>query len=114
MNRPTSLVAGLVLALTACDDSPPAVDITEGCPPLRNVEEVVRVYGSAWNEPAAEQRLCSLQRSMIDSATYIDPTIDTANLPDLADAIGEFQTSAPEASIEQLSGLDARAGELRF
>ncbi len=72
------------------------------------------MYGSAWNEPAADKRLCALRQSLTDTATYIDPTIDTANVPDLARAIGEFQTSAPKASIAQLSGLDVRSGELRF
>jgi hypothetical protein len=114
MIRSTPFALSALLALAACDDSPPATDITEPCAPLRNVQDVVRVYGSAWNEPVAEERLCALKQSMTEDATYVDPTIDTANLPDLADAIGEFQTSAPQASIVQLSGLDARAGELRF
>jgi hypothetical protein len=114
MTRSCLLVCTSLFALGACDDSPPGFDVTEGCPPLRNVEDVVRVYGSAWNEPAAEKRLCALEQSMVETATYIDPTIDSANLPDLADAIGEFQVNAPRASIVQNSGLDARAGELRF
>jgi len=115
MNRSTLLASIGALALSACSDSSdepqPASD---PCAPLKSLDAVVRVYGSAWNEPAAEKRLCALRQSMTESATYIDPTVDTANLPDLADAIGEFQTSAPKASIGQLSGLDARTGELRF
>jgi len=109
-------VLGFLLAvLPACSDSETAAGPgSSACAPLRNVEDVVRVYGSAWNEEDAEKRLCALDQSMIDTATYVDPTIDTANLPDLADAIGDFQLSAPKASIAQLSGLDVRSGELRF
>jgi hypothetical protein len=115
MKRSTLLVFFFALALSACSDSsdepPPS---SNPCAPLGTLADVVRVYGSAWNETAAEKRLCALRQSMTESATYIDPTIDTANLTDLADAIGEFQVSAPKASIGQLSGLDARTGELRF
>src|SRR6185503_2102060 len=99
-----------LLALSACSESNDPVTSSGDCAPLRNVADVVRVYGSAWNEPAADKRLCALRQSLTDTATYID----TANVPDLARAIGEFQTSAPKASIAQLSGLDVRSGELRF
>jgi hypothetical protein len=115
MIRSTVLVLMGSLALPACsesnDDPGPGSD---ACAPLRHLADIVQVYGSAWNETSADKRLCALRQSMTENATYIDPTIDTANLPALSDAIGEFQTSAPKAWIGQLSGLDARAGELRF
>ena len=119
MTRSTALLClPLLLALPACDDSSPEPrgvgSDAGGCAPLRNLEDVVRVYGSAWNEPDAEKRQCLLEQSMSANATYVDPTIDTANLGDLAGRIGDFQTSAPKASIAQLSGLDSRTGELRF
>ncbi len=110
-----TLCLPLLLALSACDDSVPATDIAaDECAPVRNVNDVIQVYGSAWNEPDATRRLCALQRSMIETATYVDPTIDVATHADLSKAIGDFQTSFAGASIVQLSGIDARAGELRF
>jgi hypothetical protein len=114
MSRSTPLVLFSLLALSACSESSEPTPSSGACAPLRSIADVVRVYGSAWNEPAADKRLCALRQSMVETATYIDPTIDSANLPDLADAIGEFQTSAPKASIAQLSGIDGRTGELRF
>jgi hypothetical protein len=115
MNRSMLLVSVCALALPACSDSSDApAPGSNPCAPLGTLADVVQVYGSAWNEPAADKRLCALRQSMTESATYVDPTIDTANLPDLAAAIGDFRTSAPKASIGQLSGIDARTGELRF
>lgn len=84
------------------------------CAALREPEDVVRVYGSAWNEPDAGKRLCALTRSLAADATYVDPTIDATSREGLADAIGQFIGSTPGASIVTTSGLDLRAGELRF
>jgi hypothetical protein len=116
MTRSIALLLFAPLALVACGESSAPRGTPGGgdCAPLRNVDDVIRVYGSAWNEPDADKRLCALEQSMTEAATYVDPTIDTSNPRGLADAIGDFQTNAPKASIAQLSGLDARTGELRF
>jgi len=81
---------------------------------VTSVEEAVRVYGEAWNDKDAESRACKLRRSMTDDATYVDPTIDTATSAALGEAIGGFQTTFPAGSIQEVTGLDAREGELRF
>jgi hypothetical protein len=60
------------------------------------------------------KRGCALDSALDASATYIDPTTDVAGVQSLSDAIDNFQKSAPKASLVIRSGLDARAGELRF
>lgn len=108
------LTLATTLFAAACSGSGDGADHGNACAPLRDPEEVVRVYASAWNEPDAERRLCALTRSLTADATYVDPTIDAATREDLADAIGQFLASTPGASIVVTSGLDARIGELRF
>jgi hypothetical protein len=39
------------------------------CAPLTAPEDVVRVYGSAWNEHDPAKRLCALEQSLVDTAT---------------------------------------------
>ena len=102
------------LLAAACSGSGDGADGGDACAALGDPQEVVQVYGSAWNEPDAETRLCALTRSLTEAATYIDPTIDTTSREGLADAIGQFIASTPGASIVVTSGLDVRAGELRF
>lgn len=76
--------------------------------------EAVRLYGEAWGETDAEARACLLARALVEDAVYVDPTLDTATRAALSEGIGQFQTSTPGAAIVLASGVDARAGELRF
>lgn len=107
------LMLATVLLAAACGDSSDGGG-SATCAPLRDPEDVVRVYGSAWNEPDAAKRLCALEQSLAADATYVDPTIDTTTREGLADAIGQFIATTTGASIVVTSGLDRRAGELRF
>lgn len=111
---PTMIILATALFAAACGGSGDGAAGGGACAALSDPEDVVRVYGSAWNEPDAEKRLCALTRSLTESATYIDPTIDTSSREGLADAIGQFLRTTPDASIVTTSGLDARRGELRF
>jgi hypothetical protein len=119
MNRITMILLTTLLA-AACSDSrdPAPRPSREGgggpCALPPSLDAIVTVYGSAWNEPDADARLCALESSLTPSVTYIDPTIDTASREALSDAIGQFLTMASGSSIVQTSGLDARHGELRF
>jgi hypothetical protein len=100
-------------ALGACGDDDGAGD--EGaCAPVKTIAKAVEVYGEAWNERDPARRDCLLARSVSPELVYVDPTIDTTTADALSTAIAAFQTSAPGASIVQLSGLDLRGRELRF
>ena len=103
-------VALIAAALAGCGD----VRDEGPCPPARTIVEAVEIYGEAWNERDASRRDCLLARSVSPQLVYVDPTIDTTSADALSAAIAQFQTSAPSASIVQLSGLDRRDGELRF
>ena len=95
MQRTPAIIAlATTLFAAACGGSSDGGD-GGACAALSDPEEVVRVYGSAWNEPDAEKRLCALTRSLTEAATYIDPTIDTTSREGLADAIGQFIASTP-------------------
>jgi hypothetical protein len=100
-------------ALTGCGDDDDA-DGEGACAPEKTIVRAVEVYGHAWNERDATRRNCLLARSVSPDLVYVDPTVDTTTADALSAAIAEFQTSAPGASIAQLSGLDRRDGELRF
>lgn len=108
-----TLTLATILFAAACGGSGGGAD-GGACSALSDPQEIVRVYGSAWNEPDAAKRLCALTRSLTEDATYVDPTVDTTTREGLADAIGQFLGSTPGASIVTTSGLDVRAGELRF
>lgn len=114
MKRTLALVTlATTLLAAACGGSGDGAD-GGACSALSDPQDVVRVYGSAWNEPDPAKRLCALTRALTEDATYVDPTVDTTTREGLADAIGQFLASTPGASIVVTSGLDVRAGELRF
>ena len=58
-----TLTLATILFAAACGGSGGGAD-GGACSALSDPQEVVRVYGSAWNEPDAAKRLCALTRSL--------------------------------------------------
>jgi hypothetical protein len=104
------LLAAAALAGCGEDDA----DAGGACAPEKTITRAVEVYGEAWNERDVTRRACLLARSVSPDLVYVDPTVDTTTAGALSAAISEFQSSAPGASIAQLSALDVRDRELRF
>jgi hypothetical protein len=76
--------------------------------------EVVNVYGAAWNEPDEAARRKLLEQAWADDGVYCDPTATVDGRDALLAHIGGFQTMLPGARIETSSGVDEHDGWLRF
>jgi hypothetical protein len=81
---------------------------------MRNVEEVVALYGSAWNQPDAAARRRALESAWADGAVYSDPTAHVEGREALVAHIGGFQAQMPGARLELTSGVDQHHGAIRF
>ena len=81
---------------------------------MANVEEVVALYASAWNEPDTAARRRELERAWADEGIYSDPTAHVEGRDALLAHIGGFQAQMPGARIVLTSGIDAHHGAIRF
>jgi hypothetical protein len=81
---------------------------------MRNLEEVVALYASAWNEPDAAARRRALEDAWADAGVYSDPTARVEGREALVTHIGGCQAQMPGARIVLTSGVDAHHDALRF
>jgi hypothetical protein len=85
-----------------------------GIDPPETVEEVVAIYGSAWNEHDPDARLALLELVWADGGVYRDPTMTAEGREALSDAIGGFQQGFPDAELQILGEVDTYGGLARF
>ena len=81
---------------------------------MPNVQEVVALYGSAWNEPDTAARLRTLERAWSNAGVYSDPTAYVEGRDALVAHIGGFQAQMPGARLALTSGVDEHHGAVRF
>jgi hypothetical protein len=81
---------------------------------MRTIEEVVALYGSAWNEPDAAARRRTLEQAWADGGVYSDPTAHVEGRDALVAHIAGFQAQMPGARLELTSGVDRHHDTIRF
>jgi hypothetical protein len=79
-----------------------------------NTDEIVAMYGAAWNETDEAKRAALLQRSWADDGVYTDPTATVEGRDALVTHIGGFHTMMPGHQIDMASGVDSYGGVFRF
>ena len=79
-----------------------------------NEIEVVQAYKAAWNEDDKSRRRELLERSMIESVSFVSPLGEHVGRDAVADLIGRFRRRTPNVSFDITSGVDAHHKVMRF
>jgi hypothetical protein len=79
-----------------------------------DTDEIVAMYGAAWNETDDAKRAALLQQSWADDGVYGDPTATVEGRAALVAHIGGFHEMMPGHVIDMTSGVDAYGGVFRF
>jgi SnoaL-like protein len=78
------------------------------------LDEIVKMYCAAWNEPEAQHRRELLEKAWAADGTYTDPQSHVEGREALAEHIGRFLKNSPGARILQTSRADFHHGMFRF
>ena len=78
------------------------------------LDELVKMYGAAWNEPDAQHRRELLEKVWASGGTYTDPQSHVEGREALVEHIGKFLKNSPGARIIQSSHADFHHGMFRF
>lgn len=81
---------------------------------MPSVEEIVRAYGAAWNEPDIERRRQLLETAWAEGGVYTDPTAHVEGRAALLTHIAGFHAQMPGARLSLTSGVDEHHGRVRF
>jgi hypothetical protein len=96
-------------------DAGGTTELAGGCGPVgADSTEVLDLYMEAWGEPDEAARLCLLERSVMEDATFADPTAALEGRQLLSDHIGGLMETLPGAYIEPKGTIDARKGGAYF
>lgn len=79
------------------------------------LDDVLRAYDAAWNEPDQEARSQLLERSLTEDAELIDPTTGRFEGRDaINERIAGFSERFPGARLTLTSGVDEHNGFARY
>ena len=78
------------------------------------LDELVKMYAAAWNEPDAQHRRELLEKAWASEGTYTDPQSHVEGREALVEHIGKFLKNTPGARIIQSSHADFHHGMFRF
>jgi hypothetical protein len=78
------------------------------------LDDLVKMYCAAWNEPDAQHRRELLEKVWASEGTYTDPQSNVEGREALVEHIGRFLKNSPGARIIQLSRADFHHGMFRF
>lgn len=78
------------------------------------LDELVKVYCAAWNEPDAQRRRELLEKAWASEGTYTDPRSHVEGREALVEHIGGFLKQSAGARIIQSSHPDFHHGMFRF
>ena len=78
------------------------------------VDDVVRAYGAAWNEPDEAARRKLLDEAWADDGVYCDPMGRAEGRAGLVEHIAGFQQQFADHRIDITSAVDEHDGFLRF
>jgi hypothetical protein len=103
-----SIVLSIFMALFAGSAS------AQQAPSQSALDELVKGYSAAWNEPDAQRRRELLEKVWASDGTYTDPQSHVEGREALFEHIGGFLKSSPGARIIQSSHVDFHHGMFRF
>src|SRR5262245_9290550 len=78
------------------------------------LDDLVKGYSAAWNEPDAQHRRELLEKVWASEGTYTDPQSHVEGREALVEHIGRFLKNSPGARIIQSSRADYHHGMFRF
>jgi hypothetical protein len=106
--RRLSLTLTLFMAMFAAPAS------AQQAPSQGDLDEIVKMYCAAWNEPDAQHRRELLEKAWASNGTYTDPQSHVEGREALIEHIGRFLKNSPGARIIQSSRTDFHHGMFRF
>jgi hypothetical protein len=78
------------------------------------MDDVLRVYFSAWNEPDRNRRRTMLEEAVTADVELIDPTGRWKGIEGLIERIGRYQAAAPGTRVVPASGVDSHNDVARY
>jgi len=103
-----SLALNLCMAMFAGPAS------AQQAPSQEALDELVKIYSAAWNEPDAQHRRELLEKVWAAEGTYTDPQSHVEGRNALVEHIGKFLKNSPGARIIPSSHADFHHGMFRF
>ena len=81
---------------------------------MLTTQEILDVYGAAWNEKDEAKRRALLETCWADDGTFTDPQTDIKGREALVTQIADFQAQFAGAQVVPTSTADEHHGMVRF
>jgi hypothetical protein len=107
-------ISRFAIAITLCIVLFAGAASAQQVPAQGALDELVKMYSAAWNEPDAQHRRDLLEKVWASGGTYTDPQSHVEGREALVEHIGRFLKNSPGARIIQSSHADFHHGMLRF
>ena len=107
-------ISRFAIALTLCMALFAGTASAQQVPSQGALDELVKMYSAAWNEPDAQHRRELLEKVWASGGTYTDPQSHVEGREALVEHIGRFLKNSPGARIIQSSHADFHHGMFRF
>jgi len=107
-------ISRFAIALTLCMALFAGTASAQQAPSQGALDELVKMYSAAWNEPDAQHRRELLEKVWASGGTYTDPQSHVEGREALVEHIGRFLKNSPGARIIQSSHADFHHGMFRF
>ena len=107
-------ISRFAIALTLCMALFAGTASAQQAPSQGALDELVKIYSAAWNEPDAQHRRELLEKVWASGGTYTDPQSHVEGREALVEHIGRFLKNSPGARIIQSSHADFHHGMFRF
>jgi len=107
-------ISRFAMALTLCMALFAGTASAQQVPSQGVLDELVKMYSAAWNEPDAQHRRELLEKVWASGGTYTDPQSHVEGREALVEHIGRFLKNSPGARIIQSSHADFHHGMFRF
>src|SRR6476619_735068 len=103
-------ISRFAIAITLCIVLFAGAASAQQVPAQGALDELVKVYSAAWNEPDAQHRRDLLEKVWASGVTYTDPQSHVEGREALVEHIGRFLKNSPGARIIQSSHADFHHG----
>lgn len=107
-------ISSCLIALTLFSSLFASNALAQQVPSQSALDDLLKVYCAAWNEPDARLRRELLEKAWTSEGTYTDPQSFVEGREALVEHIGKFLKSSPGARIIQSSRADFHHGMFRF
>lgn len=107
-------ISRFAIALTLCMALFAWTASAQQVPSQGALDEIVKMYSAAWNEPDAQHRRELLEKVWASGGTYTDPQSHVEGREALVEHIGRFLKNSPGARIIPSSQADFHHGMFRF